>query len=890
MPGSSSILHRFRIGLVLGVTAALLAVVFLLLVSLRTTIATRVLRGELASRGIRSDIAVDSLGFHGATAHGVLSQPGLQVTLGQVAVHFDPQYWVPHIAAVTLDRLAVTIDLRSGTSFKSQSGSGSLGNFPIDISRARIIALTDAGRMEVVGSAHIADGKPQAVAAELLPARLQMGAMTADIKSGRLQGTATAHGMHVGLALSGEISLGPQMRLEQTALALEVPALSWNNKLAAQASSATLSLTTAGKAPSSLSLKLSAVRVDASHKRAAAEVAANATASLPPEMLQPALLKLPLLAGDIQTQKAVLSALQTITARAHFSWSMADNRQELRLLEPAEMKGSDAFLLRVAPSTLQMQGTTLSGGIAVNMRAPGVPQLDLLVPAFTAQPGQMDAALTIKAHMSVGAMRDGAINAQAAAHLRGGVLDITLQRCADLKLGGYMAKHGRVLSDAKGSLCPAGGKPLISMSSKGWTLQGEAKAVSAALPAAALQISQGEAQLSLMGTASTPHDGIIRLSAMASDTSKVQRFTPEKVTGDLSIANATVHAKLALAAGPHAMPIGTISAVQDFETGAGTAALEFPAIAFSPQGLQPAQISPLFSSLAQTEGTAKFSGHVGWTAKHITSNGRLDIEALRFASPLGVAQQLSTHMVFTSLLPPKTAPDQRIAIERVDWVQPLTRTETAVTLTAKQLRVADTRTEVTGGEVSVTPLDVPLQPGATVHGSVRITRLALGKLIAASNLGEKLKLEGSVSGTLPFTFGPEGLRFANGRIESDGPGRLSINRTLWGKGETNSVEKAAYQALENLSYQSLSATLESVPGGRLRAVFHVVGYDDGPGTSHTSFSLADLLTGKAFQKEIPIPRGTAINLTLDTSLNFDELLRGYQATWSQMKALNGAPP
>lgn len=880
--------HGSRL-LVLGATAAVLTIACVGAVLFRTTIATALVRSVLASQGTRSALVVDSIGFGGAVAHGTLSQPGLEVTLGQVAVQFDPQHWLPRVKTVTITRPVVTIDLRKGTAYQSRGGSGSLGSFGIDVSQARIIALTDAGRIEATGDAHIVGGKPQAIAAALLPARLHSGALSAEIKSGRLSGTATPNGMHVRLVLSGGVSFGHR-RLDRTTFTIDVPAIVWNDKLAAEAPTATMSLTTAGEVPGSLDVRLSAVRIDTSQRKASAEVMANAKASLPPDMMQPVLGKLPMLAGDRQATQAILTALQALTAHARFSWNMAGTTQELRILESAEVKGGDALLLRVAPSAMEMRGTALSGSFAVSLRAPGVPQLDLTVASLTAQPGQIDAAFAIKGRMSLGALRDGAFDAQATARLRDGVLEVSLRRCADVKLAGFAGKRGRLLSDTTAILCPAADKPFASISSKGWTLQSDAKTVRTMLPTAALQISGGEAQISVTGTAAVPHDGTIRLSAMVSDAAKTKRFAPEKITGAVHIADAIVHAKLALGAGPHAIPIGTISAVHDLHTGTGTAALEFPAIAFSPQGLQPALISPMLASLAQADGSAGFSGRVQWTAKRITSDGRLDVEALRFSSPLGVAQRLSTHMVFTSLLPPETAPSQRITIERVDWVQPLTRTTTAVTLTPKQLRVAETHTELTGGEVSVTTLDVPLRAGATVHGTVLISRLALGKLIAASNLGEKLKLEGSVSGSLPFTFGPEGLRFANGRIEADGPGKLSINHTLWGNGETNSVEKAAYQALENLSYQSLTATLESVPGGRLRAVFHVVGYDDGPGTPHAEFNLTDLLTGKAFQKEIPIPRGTAINLTLDTSLNFDELLRGYQATWSQMKALNGAPP
>jgi hypothetical protein len=35
------------------------------------------------------------------------------------------------------------------------------------------------------------------------------------------------------------------------------------------------------------------------------------------------------------------------------------------------------------------------------------------------------------------------------------------------------------------------------------------------------------------------------------------------------------------------------------------------------------------------------------------------------------------------------------------------------------------------------------------------------------------------------------------------------------------------------------------------------------------------LQGRAFDKPLPLPKGTPIDLTLDTSLNLDELLASY---------------
>jgi hypothetical protein len=48
----------------------------------------------------------------------------------------------------------------------------------------------------------------------------------------------------------------------------------------------------------------------------------------------------------------------------------------------------------------------------------------------------------------------------------------------------------------------------------------------------------------------------------------------------------------------------------------------------------------------------------------------------------------------------------------------------------------------------------------------------------------------------------------------------------------------------------------------------------------TRLSVFDLLQGHAFDKPLPLPKGTPVDLTLDTSLNFDELLDAYRNAFS----------
>ena len=57
--------------------------------------------------------------------------------------------------------------------------------------------------------------------------------------------------------------------------------------------------------------------------------------------------------------------------------------------------------------------------------------------------------------------------------------------------------------------------------------------------------------------------------------------------------------------------------------------------------------------------------------------------------------------------------------------------------------------------------------------------------------------------------------------------------------------------------------------------FEVFGEHDPAQTLETRVGVVELLQGRAFDKPLPLPKGTPIDLTLDTSLNLDELLASY---------------
>src|SRR6185503_4538200 len=207
-----------------------------------------------------------------------------------------------------------------------------------------------------------------------------------------------------------------------------------------------------------------------------------------------------------------------------------------------------------------------------------------------------------------------------------------------------------------------------------------------------------------------------------------------------------------------------------------------------------------------------------------------------------------------------------LAISRIDWTLPFTAVNVRFGFTPTAISVDGVDSTVAEGHATLGAFTLNLANPGRIEGVADIKSMALAPLISASNLDGKVKLDGKLSGHIPFTAGPDGFRITNGRLDAEGGGRLSINRALWAQGDAavsaNAVQDFAYQALENLSYEQLSADLNSVAGGRLQVVFKIKGRSDPPKPQEARVGLVELLNGTALQKPIPLPSNTPIDLTL----------------------------
>ena len=319
-------------------------------------------------------------------------------------------------------------------------------------------------------------------------------------------------------------------------------------------------------------------------------------------------------------------------------------------------------------------------------------------------------------------------------------------------------------------------------------------------------------------------------------------------------------------------------------------------------------LSPLASVVASpASGRARFDGHIGWGPDTSESHGTLSVEHLDFVSPLGPVVGLSGQVAFTSLIPLTAAPGQSLKAEAVNTLVPLTDVDIKFGLEGEALIVEGAALAVGGGTLAFEPFTVPFKAGAPWTGVLNFQGVQVKDLIEASPFGDRVDLEARLTGRVPFAVTPQGVRVSGGTLAAIEPGRLSILRealtTVGAEGgavtapvpgsaapaevapeATNTFTEFAYQAMEDLAFEQLDAEVNSLDNGRLGVLLHIKGEHSPPKKQEIRLTLLQLIRRDFLNQTLPLPSGTKVDLTLDTSLNMDQLLKDF----ADYQALRGS--
>ena len=838
--------------------------------------------------GIQSQVTVGALGFSGFSSAIALGPADAPVfSASAVEVKFNPLMWRPQIVEVRLVDPVIRASMDADGKItlpalqdwiKSLTNGGAKSDLisddlAVSLSHLTAYLATPAGALVLSGDVRLKQNDLESAALALRPgtflyrgARVTLAGADMQIEKGGqavihargafAQGARAADDVVIaGTAEKVTWTLSPQISFLSSALHLSLAAPQMRQgdmaardvKLALDGAALSGGIKN-GKLDGAAALH---IKADAGF---AAPALVKSLGALDPKLASALGRNLARLALDGAAHVAAQAGNISVTADA-----------------PIIMRGADKAVLKI--SAPAYANGALGGPVLLSLTGGGMPALTLTVSNI--QTDEPAADLNLNAHFDFYTLHGAALAARGRATFDNGTFAFAARDCAPASMARFAA--GDLAREISGKICGT----TIKANADGWRFDASARDVAMALPIGTAKLESGTGMLAFSGKGADFGGTVHVTGGKVSDAAPTTRFNPLTGGGDIKLTSGIWNGVIAMA-DEKGHALGNVTFRHDMAKATGGATITAPKIAFTADGLQPVMLSPLLAVLSHAEGSAAFSGELTWSAADATSHGALDVGGLDFLTPMGKAHTTQSHIVLRSLLPPITETGQHLSIARIDWTIPFSALQLDFSASPLAFRIDALRSGFAEGQLTLGALSVDLTGTGRTQGQAVMKSIALAPLIAASNLSSKVKLKGKVTGSIPFTLGPEGLRIVNGKLAADGPGRLSIDRSLWGEAiAINVVQDLAYQALETLAFDQLTAEINSVAAGRLQILFHIKGKSAPGKPQQAEIAVADVLDGSALQKPIALPDGTPIDLTLDTSLNFDELLKSYAEAWSK---------
>jgi hypothetical protein len=760
-----------------------------------------------------------------------------------------------------LDRLEARL---SPASLHAGAASATLRDVTVSARRTgdRLLA---AGRASASGLRF-----DQAQASDLT-AGLQADLSYTALERGRIDGRLSADAQ-AGSAISGEVSV------ERVRLDLQSPSL----KLDGKTGSGAFHLRASAGAIRQGDMRLAGLSSEGAGRVSldAAGAAAQWTGGLSGSGVWPAL------GGPKADDAPVMIAVKRSLKAFRFSVGKAEfaldhGRVSGRLLAPVQVRSASGGKVDLDPAP---------GGYDLTIAGGGLPtaSAQLRRVAFTGTGATAEVAAT--AAFSLGLLDDAQVEARGKLTVRGtearfaaaGCAPITVRRLdfGDNSAEGFSAEA-----------CP-GDRPALTVSPQRWTLAARVRGAAAKVPMFEVGLSGGAGSMSMEGHGDKVSADLKVEEVKVTDLARPLRFHPLFGLGHAVLAGDVFSGGF-----DGRTPKGLVLAHADFrqeiKAMKGGMTVSVPGLTFAQGGLQPTDLSPLTAALGEpASGQVAFKARFDWVGDKVTSSGTLSARDLNFKSPAGPVTGANGEMVFSSLTPvlvgASTGP---LRVSRIAGLVPMTDVTANARIDDQTLTLPDAQGTVAGGTVRL-QATASLGADQTVKGEVVMDKVQVRDLIKASPFGDRVSMTAEISGRMPFRMSGGQLRFAQGAAQADGPGRLSINRNTFNPGgvagaaNQDNLSTFGYQAMENLAFQSLEASIKSLPDGRLGMVFHIKGRHDPPTRKELRLTWRDFFDRGILNKTMPLPSDTEVNLTLDTTLNLDNLIRSYADLHQQI----GSPP
>ncbi len=307
--------------------------------------------------------------------------------------------------------------------------------------------------------------------------------------------------------------------------------------------------------------------------------------------------------------------------------------------------------------------------------------------------------------------------------------------------------------------------------------------------------------------------------ATVRDTTEPPFIGPLVADGTMTL-GAVSHFELRLS-DPERGEVAEVSGQHDRNAGRGEVRLTTPVLQFGPQAHDPTRLVPALRGIVTAvRGDFKASGELSWGVGGVRSAGVVTSESLDLQTRLADLRGVRGSIRFSSLLPPRSEPDQVLEVALFDPGLPLQNGIWRFELLPHgRVSLQEALWPWSGGTLRIAPTVFSLGM-ARQDMTLNVEDVDLAQLFALFEV-ERLEATGRISGQFPVFLEGGDLEIRGGRLTAHSPGgtiRYAAPPGISG-GETALLSKA----LEDFRYQGLDIDVDGKVYGELNIRMHIRG-------------------------------------------------------------------
>ncbi len=338
-----------------------------------------------------------------------------------------------------------------------------------------------------------------------------------------------------------------------------------------------------------------------------------------------------------------------------------------------------------------------------------------------------------------------------------------------------------------------------------------------------------------------------------------KRYENAKFAGGATLASGVVNFNGRVNLTESGVQIAQITGRHSLEDNTGSLTFDRTPLIFARRTFQPFHLSPLLIGPAGVTGRIDIAGGASWGNDQLKASATLDLRNVGFVlAAAGAFEGVSGRIEVADLLAMKSAPGQKLTIEKVTLGMPLEKGEIDFQLIGfDAIRIERAEWPFVDGYIRVKPTDFTFASTAENVVVAQAIDWNLATLVKRFEIPD-LKLEGTVGGDFPVVFSAGSAEIDNAVLASSGPGVIQYGGAATDAAAQNEPTTAiVMDALKNFRFQVLKIGLDGNLAGKMILTLDMLGRNPA------------VMNGQAFQLNISIDSELAklVNsLTLGTDI------------------------